>query len=45
MNIKKCAKCNQNLSLDCFNNYKKSPDGKQGYCKICQRQVKKKSLL
>jgi 5-methylcytosine-specific restriction endonuclease McrA len=35
MMSKKCSKCNYVLPLDWFNNYSRSSDGKQRYCRPC----------
>jgi uncharacterized coiled-coil DUF342 family protein len=34
---KKCAKCTEYLPLRLFNNSSASNDGKQSYCKYCQK--------
>ena len=33
--MKKCGKCNKEKSLQDFGTYKRSPDGRQSYCKNC----------
>ena len=35
--VKKCAKCEQEKPLDAFNNNSSSKDGKQRYCRECNK--------
>lgn len=39
INIKKCCKCKQEKSLDCFGDMKSSIDGKRLDCKSCRKEV------
>jgi hypothetical protein len=39
--MKTCAKCTQTKPLDDFYNFKKNSDGKQQYCKECQKAISK----
>lgn len=39
--MKKCAKCEVTKPLDDFYNFKKNTDGKQQYCKLCQKGIAK----
>lgn len=36
--MKKCSRCEQTKPLDDFNNRAKSKDGKQSWCRECQRE-------
>lgn len=37
--MKSCRKCNRELPFEAFNNYKRSKDGKQSYCRECQSEI------
>lgn len=39
--VKKCSKCEELKKLSEFSNYKKALDGKQGYCKECNKKYQK----
>ncbi len=41
--IKKCSRCNRNLSVTQFYRNSKSADGLQSYCKDCNRKRQKKT--
>jgi len=44
MEKKKCSRCEKKLDLNQFARYSKSKDGRQGYCKVCQREVQKEYI-
>ena len=35
--VKTCARCRTSLQEDCFNRSTRSPDGRQAYCRDCQK--------
>lgn len=39
--MKKCAKCGEWKELDEYNVYSESNDGRQGYCKECNKKITK----
>ena len=40
--LKKCAKCDTEKPLDAFNNNSSSKDGKQRYCRECNKMYGRK---
>ena len=45
MSNKKCSRCHEDKSIDCFNKEKTSKDGYSVYCKECRKNIRHQSYL